>query len=105
MSRLRTVDTEEEFGQEAQVIPPRQETPDTVAHVLMQAGLTMLIAGMKTMSQKTLVAFSACFTMLSVGSAFWLWLTVLKEPSPDKLVGLAIYGIFVLAIEWIRRRR
>jgi len=94
-TRLRQVG-EEEFVDEP--------AKDTVAQALTNAGLAMMVTGLKTLSQRTLVAFSACFTLLSVASAFWLWLTILPEPNPSKLVGLALYGVFLLGIEWIRRR-
>lgn len=101
-SRLKQVGDDEFMTDPATITPP--EKTDTVAQALTNAGLAMVITGLKTLSQRTLVALSACFTLLSVASAFWLWLTILPEPNPSKLVGLALYGVFLLGIEWIRRR-
>ena len=99
-TRLRQVGNDEVIEEPLQIEAPT----DTVAQALTNAGLAMMITGLKALSQRSLVALSACFTLLSVASAFWLWLTILPEPNPSKLVGLALYGVFLLGIEWIRRR-
>jgi len=99
-TRLKQVGDDEVVGDSHQIAPPT----DTVAQALTNAGLAMMVTGLKALSQRALVALSACFTLLSVASAFWLWLTILPEPNPSKLVGLALYGVFLLGIEWIRRR-
>lgn len=58
----------------------------------------------KELSKKALVAISNCFTALSLGTAFWLWLSVLPDPSQNQLAGLAGYAVFVLLLEYVRRR-
>ncbi len=101
-TRLRQVGDDEVIDEPPQIAPPNGS--DTVAQALTNAGLAMMVTGLKALSQRALVGLSACFTLLSVASAFWLWLTFLPEPNPSKLVGLALYGVFLLVIEWIRRR-
>ncbi len=101
-TRLRQVGDDEVIPESHQIAPPNGS--DTVAQALTNAGLAMMITGLKALSQRALVAFSACFTLLSVASAFWLWLTILPEPNSSKLVGLGLYGVFLLGIEWLRRR-
>jgi len=63
----------------------------------------MLLLGLKALSQRALVALSACYTLLTVASAFALWWRVLPEPSVFQLVGLGLYGIFILAVQVVRR--
>ena len=75
------------------------ETPSTAASV----GTDMLLLGLKALSQRALVALSAMFTLLTVGSAFALWWRVLPEPSVLQLVGLGLYAAFVLAIHMVKR--
>lgn len=67
------------------------------------AGMAMLILGLKALSQRTLVAVSNLFTLATVASAFWLWMSI-RNPDPYQLVELAMYGVFVLAANWIVRR-
>jgi hypothetical protein len=54
--------------------------------------------------QRALVALAACFTLLTVGSAFWLWYLT-PEPTDRQIVSLTIYACFVLAINVIVRRK
>lgn len=67
------------------------------------AAAQMLVLALKALSQRALVALSACFTLLTVGSAFALWWRVLPDPSVLQLVGLGIYALFLLAIHFVRR--
>ena len=66
-------------------------------------GTAMLLLGLKTLSQRSLAAIADMFTLVTVGSAFWLWYSI-HEPNPYQLVSLAMYGLFVLAANWIVRR-
>jgi hypothetical protein len=67
------------------------------------AGTAMLLLGLKTLSQRALGAIADLFTLATVGSAFWLWMSI-QNPTPYQLVQLAMYGVFVLAANWIVRR-
>lgn len=87
-SRLRVVDEQPE---------PTPGQPNEAAHA-------MLMLAFKALSQRALIAASASFTLLMVASAFWLWMVTLPQPSVLQLVGLGGYALFVLAIEWVRRR-
>ena len=80
--------------------PPQTPTnPDPLQHLGVQA----LMLGLKALSQRTLDALSRLFTLLTVGSAFWLWMTM---PHPDayQLAAMGGYAAFVLAINLIVRR-
>jgi len=67
------------------------------------AGMHMLYLGLKALSQRALIALSALFTLLTVASAFWLWMTI-KDPNVMQLIEMGMYGIFVLAANLIVRR-
>lgn len=73
--------------------PPPQE----------ERGLSVLLLALKALSQRSLVALASLFTLITVGSAFWLFLAT-PEPTVFQLIKLAMYGIFVLAANFIVRR-
>jgi len=81
----------------APAAPPKTAAIDWGALQLLGVALTAL-------SQRALVALSACFTLLTVGSAFYLWMTT-PEPTEKQIVSLTIYAVFVLAINVISRRK
>lgn len=64
---------------------------------------TMMLA-LGALSKRSLVALSNCFTAAALASAWLLWDKVLPEPSVLQLVGLGGYAVFLLSLEWIRRR-
>ena len=64
----------------------------------------LLLLSLRAVSQRAVTAVSHLFTAAMVGSALLLWWTVLPDPSVLQLVGLGGWALFVLAIEWIRRR-
>lgn len=67
------------------------------------AGLNLIMMGLGALSQRAIAAVKDLFTLLSVGSAFWLWWSI---PQPDvlQIVSLTIYALFVLSANWIVRR-
>ena len=67
-------------------------------------GAAMLLLGLKTLSQRAIAAVADLFTLATVGSAFWLLMSI-KNPDPYQLIELAMYGAFILTINWIIRRR
>ena len=64
----------------------------------------MLGMALAALGQRALLALSACFTLLTVGSAFWLWFLT-PTPTDRQIVSLTIYAVFVLAINIIVRRK
>lgn len=63
-----------------------------------------LILGLKALSQRAIAAIADLFMLATVGSAFVLWYLTPK-PDINQIVSLSIYGAFVLAANWIVRRR
>jgi hypothetical protein len=69
------------------------------------AAFDVLMLSLKALSQKTVVALSTCFTGMALLSAWLLWYEILPNPAPTQLIGVAGYAVFILLLEWIRRRR
>ena len=62
-----------------------------------------LMLALRTLSQRALVALAAIEHLLLAGTVFALWLTVIMQPTTLQLVGLGMYGGFVLALIALRR--
>jgi hypothetical protein len=76
----------------------RQAAPDN------GVAIAMLTIGLKALSERALVAVSDLFTLLTVGSAFWLWSSI-PAPNDRQIIALSIYAAFVLAANYIVRRK
>ena len=84
---------------------PDDDDPPPAHHVREEterATQAMLLA-LKALSQRAIAAIKDVFTLASVGSAFWLFLSI-HEPNPYQLVELAMFAVFILAANWIVRR-
>ena len=80
----------------AEETEPPQRTADT-------AGFELLRVGLRALSQRAMIALSSLFTLLTVGSAFWLFLSI-RDPNTMQLVLLGMYACFVLAANLIVKR-
>jgi hypothetical protein len=69
-----------------------------------KVGFETLRLGLFALSQRTTVALSKLFSLLTAASAFALWWGVLPNPSVLQLVGLGGYAVFILAINLIVRK-
>jgi hypothetical protein len=93
-----------------QLVEDQAEAPQVVAPtpakqpVLNRVSIEMMSMALTALSQRALVALAACFTLLTVGSAFFLWWQT-PDPTDRQIVSLTIYAAFVLAINVIVRRR
>lgn len=81
---------EPEPGQPSPEQPPRE--------------LGLLMLALKSLSQRAIAAIADLFFLATVASAFWLW-AVTPEPNPHQIVSLTIYALFVLAANWLVRRK
>ena len=79
---------------------PDEPTEDSLA---TRAAASMVALGLKALSQRALAATKDVFTLLSVGSAFWLWNSI-PNPSPTQIISLGLYALFILAANVIVRR-
>lgn len=81
--------------------PPQAGEPDPVGQ---QLATDALLLALRALSQRALVALASLFTLITVGSAFWLALSI-HDPNSYQLVELGGYFLFVLAANWIVRRK
>lgn len=75
--------------------PPRGEAVAT----------SVMLTALRALSQRALVALGNLFVLATAASAFWLWYVTMTAPSVLQLVGLALYGILILALNWLVLRR
>lgn len=66
--------------------------------------ITMLTIGLKALSQRALTAATDLFTLLTVASAFFLWWST-PAPNDRQIASLTIYALFILAANYIVRRK
>lgn len=83
----------------ARVAAPPQSKPSVLNGVAIQ----MMTMALGALSQRAVIALATCFTLLTVGSAFFLWWQT-PDPTDRQIVSLTIYAAFVLAINVIVRR-
>lgn len=62
-----------------------------------------LMLALKGLSQRAKAAAKDLFTLLSAGSAWWLWWST-PDPSNTQIVSLTLYALFVLALNVIVRK-
>jgi hypothetical protein len=80
---------------------PAPKTPDEAS----QRNMQLLLLSIRIVSQRFITAVSHLFTAAMVGSALLLWWRALPDPTPLQLVGLGMWAVFLLAVEFIRRTR
>lgn len=66
--------------------------------------IAMLTIGLKALSQRALTAATDLFSLLTISSCFWLWWSI-PAPNDRQIVSLTLYGLLILAINWIVRRK
>lgn len=87
-----------------EVTEPTPEIKAPGSDHAQKAAISVLMLALATLAKKTLVAFTKLFTLLTIGSAFWLWMSI-PEPNTHQLVSLGMYATFTLVINWIVLRR
>ncbi len=79
------------------------ETEDEVP-AKRDAGATLLLLGLKSLSQRAVAAIADLFTLVTVGLCFWLFYLIKDNPNVYQLVLAAMAVALVLAANWIVRR-
>ena len=80
---------------------PQQAQPDAGT----RAAMRFWLMSMQNISARMITGLSHLFTAAVVASAWALFMWTLPTPSTPQLIGLGLYGLFCLAVEWIRRVR
>lgn len=96
MARFEVVDEQPE--------PTVTDFSSRASQAVSNTATQLLVLGLKTLSQRALVATADLFTLLTIASAFWLWMAT-PEPNTLQIVSLSIYAVFVLLANWIVRGR
>lgn len=78
--------------------PPQQPRGEAVA-------ASVLLTALRALSQRSLIAIGNLFTLTTAASAWWLWYVTMPTPSVLQLVGLTLYGVLILALNWLVLRR
>jgi hypothetical protein len=84
--------------------PPQAAPAPAKQPLVNRVSVEMLSMAISALSQRALTALAACFSLLTVASAFWLWYLT-PVPTDRQIISLALYALFVLAINVIVRRR
>ncbi len=81
---------------------PRKEKDSGESEIAKQF-LNLILT---TLSQRTVAVVSGLFTALGLALSFWVWYSILLNPTPSplQLAGATVFSIFVLLLEWVRRR-
>lgn len=74
--------------------PPERERID----------VNLLALGLKTLSQRALAAVANLFTLVTMAGTWFLWWKT-PDPNPAQIVSLSIFAAFVLAANWLVRRK
>jgi hypothetical protein len=65
------------------------------------AATSVLFTALKALSQRTVIALSQLFVLATALSAFWLWMVTMPQPTILQLVGLGLYAIMILILDWM----
>lgn len=77
---------------------PVQTKENTIA-------VAMLTLSLKALGQRALVALADLFCLFTALTVFWLWLLMPEDPSPQRLVALGMYAMFIIGLNLIVRQR
>ena len=82
-------------------LEPEKAAPPTDAQ---PPGLDLLLLSLKTLSQRAITAVTNLFTLVTMAGTWFLWYKT-PDPNPTQIVSLSIFAAFVLAANWLVRRR
>ena len=66
--------------------------------------IRMLTLALASLGQRALIAIADLFSLITTASCFWLWWCI-PSPNDRQIVALSLYGLLILAINWIVRRK
>ena len=85
---------------------PQPQIPQTPMQTQDAAqAVKLLMLSLRVVSQRFITSLSHLFTALALASAWYLWLKILPSPTVTQLVGVGLYAVFLLSIEFIRRSK
>jgi hypothetical protein len=66
---------------------------------------SILFMSLRALSERAVVALGNLFMAASAASAWWLWYVTMPQPTVPQLVGLTLYAGFILALNFMLRRK
>ena len=63
-----------------------------------------MILALSALSKRAIAAATTYFTLLTVAGVWFLWWSI-PDPSPTQIVSLSIFAAFILAANWLVRRK
>jgi hypothetical protein len=85
-----------------------EDTPEPSSAVGGQAdherATNLLALALKALSQRAVAAIANLFTLVTMAGTWFLWWKT-PDPNPAQIVSLSIFAAFVLAANWLVRKR
>jgi hypothetical protein len=92
-------------GEEAVPDMQPQQAPQPQPDANTRAAMRFWLLSMQNIGNRAITGLSHLFTGAVVASVWALWMWTMPNPTVLQLVGLGLYGLFCLAVEWVRRVR
>jgi len=86
-----------------QPTPPQKISTSEVESKAYVSAIEFIQLLLSVLSQRTILAISHLLPIIALASGFVLWLSVLPDPSVHQLIGVGLYGVFMLALLIVRR--
>ena len=67
--------------------------------------LDVVLLALKVLGQRTMAIATHAYPVLALGAAAAMWWRVMDAPTPYQLVGLGLFGVFLLAMQVLRSRK
>lgn len=82
------------------------QDPKAQGKILAQqkAAQQALLFAISQLSKRAIAGVSAVFSLLTLASVWALYSQILEDPTQLKLTSVGLYSIFVLILEFIRRK-
>lgn len=87
-----------------EVIEDEPVTVDPREREESQLAASALMLALTALSQRAIAAATTYFTLLTIAGTWWLWWSI-PDPSPTQIVSLSIFAVFILAANWLVRRK
>ena len=91
-------------GTQRPIFQPVPDEPQAAHDAAANMGTRLILAGLHALSQRALTAISDLFSLILIGAVWLLADHVLDNPTPHQIGTVALFAVFCLLIDVIRRR-
>lgn len=86
---------------------PAEEPAAPASSPAADGGVTLdvILLALRVLGQRTAAIAMHAYPVLALTAAFYMWLRVMDNPSVLQLVGLGVFGIFLLSMQVLRGRK